>query len=425
MAVAKKAMDEILLTQLISPAFDALHQDVKAGGHTHYWLKGGRGSTKSSFISLQLLLCLMRDAGEKRLTHAIVLRRYSVTLRESVFAQLLWAVGVLGLQTRWEPSLSPLKLTYLPTGQSILFRGLDDAAKLKSVKTEHGYIKYAWFEEVNELEGMEKIRSVLQSVNRGGARFVNFYSFNPPRAQGDWVNREVRQAQLRSDTLVHHSDYRSVPPDWLGVQFLAEAAHLAQARPDLYRHEYLGEAVGTGGEVFKNVTLREITAQETAQFDNLRRGIDWGYAADPFAYNVCHFDTARRRLFLFFEVHALRISNRAAACRIKKEAGAQRIVCDSAEPKSIDEMKGYGLRVVGAKKGPDSVSYGIKWLSDLEEIVIDPMRCPESAREFCGYALGSDRDGRLLSQYPDRDNHHIDAVRYACEGDMTRRGVTF
>lgn len=418
-------MGEIKLTQLMSPAFDAVHEDVKAARHTHYWLKGGRGSAKSSFISLALLLCLMRDARVGNLTHAIVLRRYSVTLRESVFAQLLWAVGALGVHTLWEPSVSPLKLTYLPSGQSILFRGLDDAAKLKSVKAQCGYIKYAWFEEVNELEGMEKIRSVLQSVNRGGAQFVNFYSFNPPKAQGDWVNRAVMEAALRHDTLVHHSDYRSVPTEWLGEQFLAEALHLAQARPEAYRHEYLGEAVGAGGEVFKNVTLREITPQEMARFDSLRRGIDWGYAADPFAYNVCHFDAARRRLFLFFEVHALRISNRAAAQRIKKEAAHARIICDSAEPKSIDEMKGYGLRVAGAKKGPDSVAYGIKWLSDLEEIIIDPLRCPESAREFCGYAIGTDREGRLLSRYPDRDNHHIDAVRYACEGDMILRGVRF
>ena len=199
-------MREIRLTQLVAPTFDTVHEDVKYARHTHYWLKGGRGSTKSSFISLELLLCLMRDASEGVFTHAIVLRRYSVTLRESVFAQLLWAVGALGVQTMWEPSLSPLKLTYLPSGQSILFRGLDDAAKLKSVKAERGYIKYAWFEEVNELESMEKIRSVLQSVNRGGERFVNFYSFNPPKSQGEWVNREVAEAALRTDTLVHHSD---------------------------------------------------------------------------------------------------------------------------------------------------------------------------------------------------------------------------
>ena len=416
-------MNEIRLSARFSTAFDAVHEDIRAARHTHYWLKGGRGSTKSSFISLELLLCLMRDAERGLDTHAIALRRYSVTLRESVFAQLLWAVGALGVQTLWEPTLSPLKLTYLPGGQSILFRGLDDATKLKSVKAERGYIKYAWFEEVNELEGAEKIRSVLQSVNRGGAQFVNFYSFNPPKSPGEWINREVAEAALRPDTLVHHSDYRSVPPEWLGAQFLAEAVHLLQTRPEAYRHEYLGEAVGSGGEVFKNVTLREITAQEIARFDNLRRGIDWGYAADPFAYNACHFDAARRRLYLFFELHALRISNRAAAAQIKREAGAARIVCDSAEPKSIDEMRDWGLRVAGAKKGPNSVAYGVKWLSDLEEIIIDPIRCPESAREFCGYAIGRDREGRLLSQYPDRDNHHIDAVRYACEGDMARRGV--
>ena len=416
-------MGEIRLSQLIAPAFDRVYSDIKAAGHTHYWLKGGRGSAKSSFISIVLLLAMMKDGTDGLLTHAIVLRRYSVTLRESVFAQLQWAIGALGVSAMWEPTLSPLKLTYLPTGQSVLFRGLDDAAKLKSLKVEQGYIKYSWFEEVNELEGPEKIRSVLQSVNRGGERFINFYSFNPPRARADWVNREVQSAQLRADALVHHSDYRSVPPHWLGEQFLAEARHLCQTKHEAYRHEYLGEAVGTGGEVFGNVTLRTITDAEIARFDNLRRGIDWGYAADPFVYNVCHYDAARRRLYLFYELHALRISNRAAARLIAQEAQSARIVCDSAEPKSIDEMRGYGLRVTGAKKGPDSVAYGIKWLSDLEEIIIDPARCPETAREFSGYALARDREGRFLSNYPDKDNHHIDAVRYACEGDTNRRGV--
>lgn len=416
-------MSEIRLSKLIAPSFYSVHSDVKSGRHTHYWLKGGRGSTKSSFISIELLLSMMRDAADGAFTHAIVLRRYSVTLRESVFGQLLWAVGALGVQAVWESSLSPLKLTYLPTGQSILFRGLDDAAKLKSVKVEQGYIKYAWFEEVNELEGAEKIRSVLQSVNRGGERFVNFYSFNPPRERADWINCEVASAALREDTLVQHSDYRSVPSEWLGEQFLVEAEHLAKVKPEAYRHEYLGEAVGSGGEVFKNVTLREITNAEKARFDNLRRGIDWGYAADPFAYNVCHFDKTRRRLYMSFELHELRISNRAAARLVKNEAKTGRIICDSAEPKSIDEMRSYGLRVSGAKKGPDSVAYGIKWLSDLEEIIIDPIRCPETAREFCGYALARDREGRFFRSYPDKDNHHIDAVRYACEGDMAKRGV--
>ena len=227
----------------------------------------------------------------------------------------------------------------------------------------------------------------------------------------------------REDTLVHHSTYLTVPPQWLGEQFLVEAEHLKEVKPEAYRHEYLGEVTGTGGEVFSNVTLRAITDEEISRFNNLRRGIDWGYAADPFAYNVCHYDKTRRRLYIFREIHKVKLSNRAAADLIKPEAGGARITCDSAEPKSIDEVKGYGLRVVGAKKGPDSVEYGVKWLQDLEEIIIDPARCPETAREFSGYELERDREGNFKAGYPDKDNHHIDAVRYACEDDMRRPGV--
>ena len=227
----------------------------------------------------------------------------------------------------------------------------------------------------------------------------------------------------RPDTLVHHSTYLGVPAAWLGEQFIIEAEHLKQVKPEAYRHEYLGEVTGTGGEIFDNVTIRKITDEEMNHFDNLRRGIDWGYAADPFAYNACHYDKTRRRLYLYFEIHKVRLPNRQAAEMVAKEAGNGRITCDSAEPKSIDEVKSYGLRVVGAKKGPDSVEYGIKWLQDLEEIIIDPERCPETAREFGSYELDRDREGNFKAGFPDHDNHHIDAVRYACEGDMRRPSI--
>ncbi len=413
----------VKLTGVIAPSFYTLHHDIAAGVHTHYWLKGGRGSTKSSFISLELLLSMMGDAAADRHTHAIVLRRYSNTLRESVYAQIQWAINALGVSAYWRAGVSPMRFTYIPTGQSILFRGVDDATKIKSVKVDKGYIKYCWFEEANEFENADKLRNVLQSVNRGGAQFLNFYSFNPPKVARNWVNREVIEAEIRPDTRVHHSDYRAVPPAWLGEQFLAEAEHLKAVKPESYRHEYLGEVTGTGGEVFDNVTLRAITDEEIARFDNHRRGIDWGYAADPFAYNASHYDKTRRRLYIFHEIHKVRLSNRAAALLVKEEARTAKITCDSAEPKSIDEVKGYGLRVVGAKKGPDSVEYGIKWLQDLEEIIIDPTRCPETAREFSSYELDRDREGNFKAGFPDHDNHHIDAVRYACEDDMQRRGV--
>ena len=178
---------------------------------------------------------------------------------------------------------------------------------------------------------------------------------------------------------------------------------------------------GDGGEICVKM---EITDEEIARFDHIRRGIDWGYAADPFHYAVCHYDKTRRRLYIFREIHKIRLSNRAAAELVKAEAGSGRIICDSAEPKSIDEVKGYGLRVVGARKGPDSVEYGVKFLQDLEEIIIDPARCPETAKEFSSYELDRDKEGNFKAGFPDRNNHSIDAVRYALEDDMRQPSLS-
>lgn len=414
-------MGAVNLSKVIAPSFSGIHKDVKAGKHTHYWLKGGRGSTKSSFISVEIVLGIMRDAARGEYTNAIIMRRYGVTLRESVFEQIGWAINALGVSEHWKGSVSPMSWIYTTTGQKIVFRGADDPTKVKSIKFAIGWAKYLWFEEVNEFEGPEKIRSIIQSVLRGGADFACFYSFNPPKSARNWTNQYI--AVERDDTLVHHSTYLTVPAEWLGEQFIVEAEHLRKVKPEAYRHEYLGEVIGTGGEVFDNITLRKLSDEEIASFDNLRRGIDWGYAADPFAYNVCHYDSTRRRLYIFREIHKVKLSNRAAAALIKPEAGSARITCDSAEPKSIDEVKEYGLWVLGAKKGPDSVEYGIKWLQDLEEIIIDPERCPETAREFSGYELERDKEGNFKAGFPDKNNHHIDAVRYACEEDMRRAAI--
>ena len=272
-------MAAVKLSGIIAPTFAGVHNDIKKHGHTHYWLKGGRGSTKSSFISVEIPLGMMRDAAQGEYTNAIVLRRYGVTLRESVFEQIGWAINALGVAELWKSSVSPMSWTYLPTGQRIIFRGADDPTKVKSIKFAVGWAKYLWYEEVNEFEGAEKIRSINQSVLRGGADFFVFYSFNPPQAARNWVNQYV--AIERDDALVHHSTYLTVPPQWLGEQFIVEAEHLKAVKPEAYRHEYLGEVTGTGGEVFGNVTLRPITDEEISRFDNLRRGIDWGYARLP------------------------------------------------------------------------------------------------------------------------------------------------
>ena len=152
------------------------------------------------------------------------------------------------------------------------------------------------------------------------------------------------------------------------------------------------------------------------------RGIDFGYAADPFVYVVCHYDKKHKRLYIFDEIYRQGLSNARAAELIKAKGDyLQTVICDSAEPKSIAELRTYGLRVKGAKKGPDSVDYGIKFLQSLEEIVVDSARCPNAAEEFLNYELEPDGSDGFKDGYPDKNNHAIDAVRYALEDDMTMR----
>ena len=405
----------ISLKQLIAPSFYEIHNDLKQFRHTHYWLKGGRGSTKSSFISLEVILGMMKDPQ----ANAVVLRKVGQTLQSSVFEQLQWAVSALGVEAYWQSKISPIEMKYVADGHEnkIVFRGADNPKKIKSIKFSKGYCKYIWYEEVDEFAGMEEIRTINQSLLRGGSDFVVFYSYNPPQSQSNWVNEEV--LQKRNDRLVHHSTYLTVPPEWLGEQFLIEAEHLKAVKPQAYQHEYMGEVTGTGGEVFTNLTLREITDSEISHFDHIARGIDWGYAADPFHYTVNHYDKTRRRLYIYYEIQMLKLSNRKAAEIVKKENKWNDVViCDSAEPKSIAEMYSYDLRVLKAKKGSDSVQYGIKWLQDLEEIVIDPKRCPNTAREFLEYELEKDANGNFKGCFPDKNNHSIDAVRYSREFDM-------
>lgn len=403
-------IDIAYLKNNISPAFYELHENISEGKFTHYRLCGGRGSTKSSFISIEIIYGIMKNSD----ANAVVIRKIGAYLRDSVLAQLEWAAEVLGVRDLWQVKQNPMEMVYTETGQKILFRGADEPKKLKSTKVSEGYIRYIWYEELDEFNGPEEIRSINQSLMRGGIKFDVFYSYNPPRSIKSWVNTE----KLSPDTLVHHSTYLDVPPEWIGEQFIIEAEHIKKVQPEIYEHEYLGKVTGTGGEIFKNLAERKITDEEIREFDEIRRGIDFGYAADPFVYVICHFDSKRRRLYIFGEIYAFGLSNVKVAERIK-DLGKYRqtIICDSAEPKSIRELRENGIPAAGAKKGPDSVEYGIKFLQSLEEIIIDSERCPNTYREFAQYELETDKFGNTRSEYPDKNNHTIDAVRYAIEQD--------
>ena len=408
------------LSALISPAFYDAHRQIKAGKVDELLAKGGRGSTKSSFLSIELILLLLRHPD----CHAVVLRRVDKTLRTSVYAQVCWAIGALGLSAKFKCTVSPMECTYLPTGQKVLFFGLDDPGKLKSIKMPFGYIGMLWLEELDQFDGPEQVRNVEQSVLRGGPYSVTLKSFNPPATARNWANRYALEA--RPGKLVHHSTYKTTPADWLGPRFLDDAQHLEQSNPTAYRHEYLGEVVGSGTAVFENLDLQPIPDEQLAGFDRRLYGVDWGWYPDPWAFNGVQYDAARGTLYIFDELTRHRTSNRDTANLLLTRGltGADWLIADSAEPKSVQDYKAYGLGCRAAQKGPGSVEYSMKWLQALKRIVIDPVRCPDTAREFSEYEYERDpRTGEVLPGYPDLCNHHIDAVRYATEVIWKRRGA--
>lgn len=419
----KKAIKGRPLSKCIGKAFYGVHKDIQAGKHTYYDLTGGRGSLKSSCVSVEIIYNMMKKENKNK--HAVIYRKVGDTLETSVFSQIEWAIDILGVSRLWKLTKSPMRAEYLPTGQKIIFKGLDKAAKSKSIKVPFGYIGYLWFEEFDEFSGEEEIRKVQQSVIRGGNDFVVFKSMNPPKSRQNWANDYIEKEKLRKDTLVSQTTYLTSPKEWLGQQFIDDAEWLKMVNPKAYEYEYLGIPIGNGTEVFDNLEIRQITDEEIARFDRLYRGVDWGWFPDPFHYGCMHYDSTRMILYIFEEFRTNKMRNSETGKILKDKFNLSRydvVTCDSAENKSIADYRSYGINARGADKGPDSVRYGMKWLQSLIKIVIDPVRCPETAKEFKKYEYELDKEGNPTSVYPDANNHSIDMTRYAMERVWKRKG---
>lgn len=409
------------LSELLAPPFHEVHRAVKAGTVGEVVAKGGRGSCKSSYLSVELVLQLLTHPD----CHAVVLRRVGNTLRASVYAQICWAVTALGLAGKFRCTVSPMECVYRPTGQKILFFGLDDPGKLKSLKLPFGYAGIAWFEELDQFAGPEEVRNAEQSIFRGGDFSLSLKSFNPPAMARSWANQYALETSPRR--LVHHSSYLTTPPQWLGPRFLADAEELRSKNETAYRHEYLGEVVGSGTAVFENLRPEAIPEEQVRGFDRRYHGVDWGYWPDPWAYNAMAYDAARRVLFVYDELTRYRAGNADTAKLLLDRKVCQgpdeKLTADSAEPKSIGDYRAAGLPCRKVEKGPGSVDYRMKWPQSLAAIVIDPARCPDTVKEFSEYEYQRDRrTGVVLEGYPDAANHHIDAVSYGMYPVWKRRG---
>lgn len=405
-------------SNMVAPVFAPVVFDIQEHRHTEYVFPGGRGSTKSSFISLQIIDLIMNNDQ----MHAVVMRQVADTLRGSVYQQILWAIEALELTDEFHATVSPMEITRKSTGQKIYFRGADDPGKVKSIKVPFGYIGILWLEELDQFTGPESVRKIEQSVIRGGDVAYIFKSFNPPKTASNWANKYIRVP--KETRLVTESTYQDVPAKWLGKPFLDEAEFLKATNPEAYENEYLGVANGSGGSVFNNVVIREITDEEIAQFDRICNGVDWGWYPDPYHFARCHYDAARLKLYIFQEYRCNKQSNRQTADKLIELGitGNDLLTCDSAEEKSVGDYKSYGLLARGAVKGPGSVEYSMKWLQSLVEIVIDNVRCPKTAEEFLEYEYERDKEGNVISGYPDKNNHGIDAVRYATNPIWKKKG---
>jgi PBSX family phage terminase large subunit len=352
--------------------------------------------------------------------NAIVYRKVADTLRESVYAQLSWAIEKLGMWGWFKMNLSPLEIVYIPTGQRIMFRGADKPEKSKGVKLRNGYFKILWFEELTEFMNMQEIRTIKASILRGTDKdTLTIYSYNPPMSAMSWVNAEA--IKPRDRRFAHQSSYLDLPKEWVGKDFLLEANAMQKSNDRLYRHMYLGEITGTGGQVFENLELRAIKPDEW-QGLHLYSGLDFGFASDPDAFVRCAYDAARMTLYIVDELVKTGQLLEDLAKAVRAKAGTEVITADSAEPRSITTLVAQGIRVTPARKGPDSVEHGMKWLQTRTKIIIDPGKCPIAAQEFSAYEYDRDRAGNVLPRYPDKDNHTIDATRYAIESVSTGRG---
>ena len=425
-------MSRVVLSEIVLDQFKPFWIASKKKKHLRYVLKGGRGSGKSFHIPMRIMLDIMEYP-----VSAIGVRKVQNTILKSVYANFKGAANAMGVRHLFRFVDSKLEITYKPRGNKIYFAGADDSDKIKSIKDADFPLAIMWIEELAEFKNEDEVTTIENSVLREEleGKIANFsmrkrvypfdysfyYSYNPPKRRQSWVNKKYESSFIDANTYVDHSTYLGNPH--LSKKFIEEAENVKKNKPMKYRWEYMGEAIGSGVVPFDNLKVvpGSITDEMVANFDNIRNGNDFGYATDPLAFVRWHYDKKKNGIYAIDEIYGVKISNRELAKKLH-EKGYQNdeIFSDSAEPKSNAELVNeHGIRnIKGVKKGPDSVEYGEQWLDDLDFICIDPLRTPNIAKEFENIDYQTDRDGNPKPRLEDKDNHTIDATRYAFNEDM-------
>ena len=392
-------------------------------GYNKFWnskkryvvCKGSRGSKKSKTSALWHIAKIM----EYPEANALVIRKVGRTLKDSCFSDLQWAINKLGVGKYWKSTVSPMELTYLPTGQKILFRGLDDPLKITSISVPKGFICFVWIEEAYELTKEEEFDTLDESI-RGDlpeGYFKRFtITFNPWN-EHHWLKKRFFD-NPDDDVLALTTTY--LCNEWLDDSDRNLLEKMKTRNPRRYQVAGLGNWGVIDGLVYENWKEEPFTLSDVRNCITVA-GLDFGYTNDPTAFFLGFLDQENKKLFVWDEMYKKGLSNK----RIFEEINSlgyskERITADSAEPKSIDELKGYGLRVSPAKKGKDSILNGIQWIQDLE-IIIHP-RCINFLTEIGGYTWKEDKFGKKLNEPVDDMNHLMDSMRYALEKYIKNKG---
>lgn len=410
------------LSEFLPPKFHSVWRATLNQDILNIVCKGGRGSGKSSDIAHIVTQLLMRYA-----VNAVGIRYVDNTLEQSIYEQMKWAIEKQGVSRLFKFNKSPLKITYLPRGNYMIFRGAQNPERIKSLKDSKFPFAIGWIEELAEFKTEDEVTTITNSLLRGelddGLFYKFFYSYNPPKRKQSWVNKKYETSFQPDNTFIHHSTYRDNP--FISKEFLKEVEATRERNPRRAEWEYDGKAVGSGVVPFDNLRIEagSITDEMVANFDNIRQGLDYGYATDPLAFVRWHYDKKRNCIYAIDELFEVKCSNRRAAQWIKSNKYHYQDIIAEVEPKSNAEMRNEHdiSKIRQVTKGPDSVEYGEKWLDDLDAIYIDPIRTPNIAKEFESIDYQTDRDGNPKPRLEDKDNHTIDATRYAFNDDMRKQ----
>ena len=410
------------IRDLLPPAYFEAFRDAATGAVQELWLPGGRYSGKSTFVA-RCIAALEATRGFED-CHAACFRRHQVDIRESIGTELQLAVDALGVGGLWAVKHSPFRLVRRDTGQTIFFYGLDDPRKHKSKKPPFGSVRWLWFEEADEFDCWDDIENVQNSFQRNGEVFQTFVSFNPPRSSASWINAET--ARRATGRRVYHTDYRDLADVGLvPKQILERIEECKRLRPEIYRHVYLGEVTGTGGEIFTNV--RDVTLSDEQVAEMRRRasyGMDFGIVNDPTVLVGTWYDRDRDYLYIFDECVLKHPYYTTIYDALKRKGLAQtEITADTAPAGWIQNINSLGARLRGCYKAEDWPETGVSWLRSRTRICIDSARAPLAWDEFVHYEYDTYANGKPKEKLPDRENHAIDATRYATEADIKASAI--